>query len=240
MFSALDPAAESAHAIATLWWVMLAGALLIWVGVVAAWAWAVRPTETPRHQRPGRWLFWGAVILPAVVLVPLVAYGFSVGERIVRAHLGASEVVKVRVIGRKWHWLFEYPQWQPGVQYRDLRLPAGVAVRLEITSDDVIHSVWIPRLGGKLDAIPGRTNVMHLSPLEEGEFGGACAEFCGRLHAMMRFSVVVEPAAVFHARMAAGEQPSLPWPGVNAPGEEARDGPLPPGLMPAGAAPEPQ
>lgn len=199
MLSALEPAGTAAHAIATLWWVMLVGALLIWVGVVACFVWVARSSDTPRHRDAGRWLFWGALVLPAVVLVPLVSYAFLVGEQVVRARAWSGEPVHVRAVARQWAWRFEYPQLRPHHRFDRLLLPAGSPIRLEVQADDVIHSFWVPRLAGKLDAIPGRTNVMLLDALEPGTHGGTCAEFCGLQHATMRFEVHVLPASEFEA-----------------------------------------
>ena len=83
------------------------------------------------------------------------------------------------------------------------RLPAGMPVDLVITSGDVIHSFWIPRLAGKMDAIPGRVNVLRVQADTPGPYAGECAEFCGTGHAGMRFEVVVHPAADFAAVLAA-------------------------------------
>jgi len=76
-------------------------------------------------------------------------------------------------------------------------------VDLVITSGDVIHSFWIPRLAGKMDAIPGRVNVLRVQADTPGPYAGECAEFCGTGHAGMRFEVVVHPAADFAAVLAA-------------------------------------
>jgi cytochrome c oxidase subunit 2 len=91
-----------------------------------------------------------------------------------------------------------------GVQLRDaLRLPVGRPVHVHVGSRDVIHSFWVPRLGGKLDAIPGRTQVVRLQADEPGTFRGQCAEFCGLHHAHMVMTVIAMPAAEFDAWMAA-------------------------------------
>ena len=89
---------------------------------------------------------------------------------------------------RQWQWEVSYPD--TGVRLRDeLHIPAGAAVDLHLTSEDVIHSFWVPRLGGKLDMFPGRTNVLRLQADEPGLYYGQCAEFCGTGHAHMKFTV---------------------------------------------------
>jgi cytochrome c oxidase subunit 2 len=81
---------------------------------------------------------------------------------------------------------------QSVVLANEIRLPAGEPVELQLDSPDVIHSFWIPSLGGKLDMIPGRVTRLVLNPIRAGIFRGVCAEYCGASHALMRFSVVVQ------------------------------------------------
>ena len=108
--------------------------------------------------------------------------------------------VVIRVIASKWEWTFDYPAY--GIVVRSgtvgrqpLVVPAGEAVRFEITSVDVIHSFWIPALRYKHDAIPGSTQVATLV-FGRGVFPGQCAEFCGLRHADMIFTAqAVSPAA---------------------------------------------
>jgi cytochrome c oxidase subunit 2 len=110
-----------------------------------------------------------------------------------------SDPLEVRVIGRQFYWQFEYPN---GVVAIDtMRAPAGVPVRLEVTApeDDVIHSWWIPALGGKIDAIPGQVNETWFQAEKPGVYTGQCAELCGLEHALMTASVEVLPAADFEA-----------------------------------------
>src|SRR5690606_401785 len=84
----------------------------------------------------------------------------------------------------------------------ELHLPAGATVEFVLDSPDVIHSFWIPALGGKMDAIPGRTNVLRLTPTKPGLYRGVCAEFCGPSHALMAFVVEVHDAAAYRQAIA--------------------------------------
>ena len=79
-------------------------------------------------------------------------------------------------------------------------------VELTLESADVIHSLWIPSLAGKVDLVPGRTNVLRLEASEPGRFGGHCAEFCGLLHAEMKLTVVAESPDAFAAWRASHTQ----------------------------------
>jgi cytochrome c oxidase subunit 2 len=115
------------------------------------------------------------------------------------AGAGGEERLEVRVTGRQFYWEYEYPN---GVVAIDtLRAPAGVPVRLEVTApdEDVIHSWWIPALGGKIDAIPGVRTETWFEAERPGSYQGQCAELCGLEHAKMLASVEVLAAQEFDA-----------------------------------------
>jgi len=197
--STLDPAGPAAEAIARLWWVMLAGSLVLFALVMFLFAAAfLRPgfsAAVPAH----RWIVLGGLALPAVVLVPLVAYGLSSGEHLLP--LPGATPPRVEVRAEQWGWTFRYPDYG-GKTTRVLHLPAGTPVDMVVTSRDVIHSFWIPRLAGKMDAIPGRVNVLRIQADAPGRYEGTCSEFCGIGHAGMRFEVVAHPAGDFPAALA--------------------------------------
>jgi cytochrome c oxidase subunit II len=104
------------------------------------------------------------------------------------------------VIGEQWWWRIRYEpaEGEPVELANEIRLPVGQPVEFELESPDVIHSFWIPPLGGKMDMIPGRTTRLLLHPTRTGTFRGACAEYCGTSHALMAFDVVVSEEAEFN------------------------------------------
>jgi len=85
---------------------------------------------------------------------------------------------------------------------RSATLPAGVLVEVVVTSRDVIHAFWIPRLAGKIDAVPGHANLLRIQADVPGRYQGLCNEFCGTGHSGMRFDVIVHPAAEFSTAIA--------------------------------------
>jgi cytochrome c oxidase subunit 2 len=109
--------------------------------------------------------------------------------------------LRITVIGHQWWWEFQYPDLGI-VTATDLHLPAGRTVSLEIVAADVIHSFWVPQLGGKRDAIPGSTTRIVLTADTPGEYYGQCAEFCGASHANMRHLAVVDTPEAFTAWVA--------------------------------------
>lgn len=232
--SALDPAGPSAQAIAAVWWWMLGVAAVVTVGVVGLWLLAMwrgqrrrpgeaaglpgaGPAEAPRHtggadtsRHERRWLMGGGIALPAAAITALLVFGTPAGRhQLPFQRASAVEPLRVEVLARQWSWSLHYPG--SGVRLQDeLRLPVGRPVDLHIRSEDVIHSFWVPRLGGKLDAVPGRTNVLRLQADQPGVFRGQCAEFCGRDHAHMHMAVHAMPAAEFDAWLAAQGRGGLP------------------------------
>jgi cytochrome c oxidase subunit II len=101
--------------------------------------------------------------------------------------------LRVKVIGQQYIWSFRYPDGL--VSYAEMVVPTGTTIRLDIVSRDVVHSWWIPELGGKADAVPGYTNHSWFRIEREGVFRGQCAELCGRNHAEMTAYVrAVSPA----------------------------------------------
>jgi cytochrome c oxidase subunit II len=194
--SALAPAGQAAADIAWITWIMLAGTLLLMVLMSGLWLHA----SCRRKAEPLRWpersiLIGGGLLLPLAVILLLLVYGVRSGQAMLP--VGTPDLV-VRAIGHQWWWQFEYtgPDGQV-VQTDALHLPVDARVDVLVESADVIHSFWVPSLGGKLDAIPGRTNRLRLVPTRTGQFDGQCAEFCGARHAHMRFEVTVHEAGAF-------------------------------------------
>jgi cytochrome c oxidase subunit II len=144
-------------------------------------------------------LLWTAA--PVVVLFLIATFvvielpGIS---KVPEAGAGGDRL-EVQVTGRQFYWQYEYPNGVVAVD--TLRAPAGVPVRLEVTApdEDVIHSWWIPALGGKIDAIPGTTTDTWFQAESPGVYEGQCAELCGAEHARMLASVEVLPASEFDA-----------------------------------------
>ncbi|RYF70697.1 MAG: cytochrome c oxidase subunit II [Comamonadaceae bacterium] len=206
--SVLDPAGPSASAIAAVWWWMFGVALLVLVGVCLAGGWAMRPRRahaaslTPAQSRRValRWLVGGGLVLPGVAITALLIFGSPAGFHQLPWPGQAQAPLRVEAIGHQWWWEIHYPD--TGLRLRnEMRIPAGRAVDVHTQSSDVIHSFWVPRLGGKLDAVPGRTLVVRLQADQPGTYRGLCAEFCGTGHAHMGMTVQAMPQQEFDAWM---------------------------------------
>ena len=156
-----------------------------------------RPGDSslPRQLRGHTGLEIAWTIGPALALLIIAIPTIQVVFRTQSAATPADALL-VHVRGWQWWWEFRYPQLDV-VTANELHLPAGRRVVLRIDGPDVIHSFWIPHLGGKRDAIPGRVNQITLTPERPGEYWGQCAEFCGASHANMGMRAVVQTPADF-------------------------------------------
>ncbi|MDZ7705983.1 MAG: cytochrome c oxidase subunit II [Trueperaceae bacterium] len=191
----------------TLW--LGAGVFLI-VAVAliyAVWRYRARSddTELPPQIHGHALLETAWTIAPALLIVIIALATVPViweNERISRP--GDGDILEVNVTGYQWWWEFEYPSL--GITTaNELHIPVGQRVRLNLTSDDVIHSFWVPKLAGKKDLIPNQNNVMWMMADADkpGVYFGQCAEFCLTAHAHMRFRVVADTEDDFGAWVSA-------------------------------------
>jgi cytochrome c oxidase subunit 2 len=176
---------------------MLAGGVVLWLLVNGAFYYISRVRPGAFDQRYARHvLIGGGIVLPVVVLSALLVWGLSILPDPRRPGDG----LVIRVTGEQWWWRVEY--WPEGadtpvVTANEIRLPVGQRTELHLTSDKVIHSFWIPALGGKMDMFPGRETMISLAPEKVGTYRGQCAEFCGASHAWMAFAAVVMEEEAF-------------------------------------------
>ena len=178
------------------------------VAVVGLTMYCARGPRVPHARRFASLLIvGGGVFLPAVLLTALLAFGLPSLPRLVDAPRPGN--LTIAVSGEQWWWRVRY--LTPG-SYVDLaneiRLPVGERVEVWLTSDNVIHSFWIPAISGKIDMIPGRTTHLSLEPTRTGTFRGTCAEYCGTSHALMAFPVAVLEKNAFDAWLSAEARPA--------------------------------
>ena len=201
----LSPAGPFAEPLTTLsWGVMFMGAAVLAVVVVALVGALAGRSGLKERLGDQRLIWFGGLAFPVVVLSALLIWGLSLTSSL----SGEPEPgeMRVRVTGEMWWWRVAYLDGEgggPGIQSaNEVRIPVGEPVTFELESADVIHSFWVPRLGPKLDMIPGRRNILRLQADEAGTYGGQCAEYCGGPHALMGLVVVAMPRDEFDAWMA--------------------------------------
>ena len=203
---------------------MVVGGAIIWAAVVGLLVYASRTRRRIySEQAASRLIFWGGAVFSPVVLAFLLGYAFwlTPALRPLPDPAAASTALRIEVVGEQFWWRVSYRRGETGAPIasaNEIRLPVGERVEFVLTSSDVIHSFWIPSLGGKMDMIPGRANRLSLLATKAGMFRGPCAEYCGTSHALMAFTAVAMPPADFEAWLA---QQSAPSPGTADSGQAA-------------------
>ena len=147
-----------------------------------------------RGRRPvpaALWLWGGGLVLPVLVFGGLLLHG----ERAAQGLDGPAPpgALRVAVTGHLWWWSLRYEAEGDAAAFataNELRVPVGRPVTLTLASEDVIHSYWVPELGGKVDLVPGRLNRLTFTAARPGVFRGPCSEYCGTQHAAMVLQVV--------------------------------------------------
>jgi cytochrome c oxidase subunit 2 len=213
-FAPAGPDSPNASRIETVYWFVMAFAVLIFLIVEVALVLFIVKYRRGRRARDAEGpqirghlnleLAWTAV--PVLILIAIAIFTFYElpGIKDVPAAGAAGSQLRMNVVGKQFYWQIEYPN---GVIAIDtMHAPVKRPVRVEVTSpdNDVIHSWWIPALGGKVDAIPGHPNHTWFQAENAGTYVGQCAEFCGIQHAAMKATVVAVPAGEFD-RWLAGE-----------------------------------
>jgi cytochrome c oxidase subunit 2 len=219
----LSPAGPEARREANLFWVVfwIAAAVFFFVEgllVVAMVKFRHRPGRgVPTQVHGNRRLEIAWTIAPALLLagiaVPTVAEIFSLATR------PAGNVLDITVTGHQWWWEINYPR-ERVITANEIHIPVGRPVDVAITSKDVIHSFWVPKLAGKQDLEPGRTNHMTIEAEQPGVYLGQCAEYCGVSHANMRFRVIAQTPADFLAWVQAQRAKPAPPGGLAATGQQ--------------------
>lgn len=208
--SALSPSGVEARQIDPLFWTST------WIGVLVTLMVVVLVTVA--LYGPPRWRTWlgrewivvgGGIVLPMIVLTGLFVYGLLVLQAgALRGSQQSGEAITV--IGKRWWWevIYDTADGTKIVSANEIRVPVGRPIRLFLESDNVIHSFWVPRIAGKLDMIPGRTNEVVLQANEPGVFRGQCAEYCGGAHALMAFYLVAMPEGEYASWLTREAQPA--------------------------------
>ena len=205
--SALHPAGPIGETLLGVSLTLFVGALVIFAGVMGLLYVALR-------RRPGavnvrRWIIGGGVLFPTSVLVVLFAW--SEWHRPPWRAVPPADALIIGVTARMWWWEVRMRDPATGAEVvtaNEIRVPVGRPLYLGLTSADVIHSFWVPALGGKMDAMPGRVQHLQLQADRAGTWRGQCAEFCGDQHARMGLHVVALAPAEFDAWLAGQARPA--------------------------------
>lgn len=202
-----DTAGAEAEAVIRLLWIMAVGAAIVWILVIGTMLYAARAGSSgSRHIWAERLVIWGGMVAPTLAVLGLLVAGLV----LMRDLTGQTADLSVEATGEQWWWRITHdgPDGEPVPTPNELRLPVERTVEMVLRGGDVIHSFWVPSLGGKMDMIPGRVTRLRLTPTRTGRFRGACAEFCGEAHAQMALPVVVMEKAAYERWLAGQAAPA--------------------------------
>jgi cytochrome c oxidase subunit 2 len=196
-FTPVQPESPNASHTQSAYYLILGFTAAIFVlveGLLVVFVWKYRSRGRARtvegaqvHGHTRLELIW--TVIPVGILAVIAAFVFYELPNIDSAP-AAADPIHVTIEGHQYYWQFDYPNHARSIG--TLHVPVGAVVELKVLSPDVIHSWWIPALGGKIQAIPGRTNHFWFQAKRPGTYSGQCAELCGVYHASMRATVVAE------------------------------------------------
>ncbi len=223
-FTPMTPASPNASRITSAYYLILGFTAAIFVLVetlLVTFVWKYRSRGRSRdvegaqvHGHTRLELLWTAG--PVLILAIIAGFVFYELPGIDSAP-AARDPLHIEVEGHQYYWQFDYPNGARSIG--TLHVPVGAVVELRVVSSDVIHSWWIPELGGKIQAIPGRINHTWLRADAPGDYSGQCAELCGVYHASMLATVVAESRARYDSyvsRLAPRTIGRQEWQGVCA------------------------
>ncbi|HKC76849.1 MAG TPA: cytochrome c oxidase subunit II [Gaiellaceae bacterium] len=201
-FTPVTPESPNASHTQTAYYVILGFTSAIFVlveGLLVVFIWKYRSRGRARavegaqvHGHTRLELIW--TVIPVVILCVIGVVVFVELPKINDAP-AATNAIPITVVGHQYYWEFDYPNGARSIG--TLHVPVGQVVDLKVVSPDVIHSWWVPALGGKIQAIPGRTNHIWFRAEKPGSYTGQCAELCGVFHASMLATVDVGSQASY-------------------------------------------
>jgi cytochrome c oxidase subunit 2 len=199
--SILHPAGLQAALLSHLWWVMFWICTVVWCAVASGTAIAIvrgrRGTSMASERQLGSSVAVAAG-LSIVALIALLLQSVVTGRALETPR--SPDALRIQVTGNQWWWDVQYVTANPSLRVttaNEIHIPVGRPIRFDLFSNDVIHSLWIPNLQGKIDLVPGRLNELWLQADRAGEYRGQCAEYCGLQHAKMALVVIAEAPAAF-------------------------------------------
>jgi cytochrome c oxidase subunit 2 len=218
--SVLDPSGPQADSTARLWWIAFWIAATVYVITIGTLLWAAlrahrraRAGARPpaNAERTMKLAVGGAMGVTVAILLVFIFYDFSAGKSLNPPP--RSNYLTIQLTGHEWWWEVEYADTSPHNRVstaNEIHIPVGQPVRVELSSNDVIHSLWVPELAGKRDLVPGYRQTVWLQADTAGVYRGQCAEFCGLQHAHMALYVIADPPARFQSWLASQRQPAAP------------------------------
>jgi cytochrome c oxidase subunit 2 len=205
-----DPLGPQARASADIYWIMFVCAIIVLVivdgGLIfAGFKFRARPGHSAQQFHGHNFLELVWTVVPTLMVISFSVLSFQKLNFMNDTRTGAE--MSINVEGGQWTWVYSYPNDErfktaDGTYFKaaeELHIPVDTKVVLHLSSKDVIHSFWVPNIGGKKDAVPGRPTELWIQADKPGTYKGQCFEFCGTGHADMLVTLVVHPKAEYDA-----------------------------------------
>ena len=195
-----------------IFWIAVAVFIVVEGAIIyAAIRYRRRDDKIPKQVHGNTKLEITWTVLPSIVIAAIaVPTIIGIWEQQRGAPTDMGDVLEVEAIGHRWWFEFRYPN-QEVVTANEMHIPVGRPVNVQLASQDVIHSFWVPKLAGKIDMVPLNDNLLWFIAEEPGIYDGQCAEFCGIAHAHMRFRVIAHPEEDFQNWVAGMRTPPEPF-----------------------------
>lgn len=204
-----DQASTYAERVDPLFYFLIVLSVIITVGTLGMMGFlAVRFRRIEGRERESHALEYPLLeiawtIIPAIVLLAIFAWGAKLYADYQRA---PESAMQIDVVGKQWMWKIQHPN---GVrEVNNLHVPVGQPIRLNLTSQDVLHDFWLPAFRVKVDVVPGRFSSLWFEPTQVGTYDIFCAEYCGTEHSLMRGKVTVMEQADYVEWLAGGPKKS--------------------------------
>jgi len=206
---------KQAHDINLLWWWMLAAAAIVFFGALALLGIAWLRRDTPglpffgaRESVAEFMVLTFGIAIPVVALVALFGVSDIYLIRQTSPPASKTTAMTIHVIGHQFWWEVKYPGTDV-VTANEIHIPVDKRVNVVVTTADVIHSLWVPRLQRKIDTIPGQPNRILFDADRVGVYRGQCSQFCGYQHAKMALRVFVQRPAAYRSWLRGQEKPGV-------------------------------
>lgn len=204
--SILDPAGPHAQHIADLWWQMFAVLGIVFAATLLALVLALTARRSEKPLLGSRFVIITGIAIPTIIVVALLIQSM----RVMSSISGDSGEIRIQVVSHHWWFEVRYPD-HGIVDANEIHVPTGRTVLFELRSSGMVHSFWVPRLGGKRDLLPDHPTELTLKADKPGIYQGTCTEYCAGPHALMAFRLVAhEPEEFRHWLRKAKRQPPVP------------------------------
>ena len=199
--SILQPAGPHAEQIAWLWWLMFDTYGVVYLATLLLLVLALLARKREKPVLGSRFVVIAGIVIPTVILIVMLFFELRVSRGI---HSTRSDF-HVQVIGHGWWFEVRYPDYNI-VDANEIHIPVNQMIRFELSARGMIHSFWVPKLGGKRDQLPDHANNLHLMASIPGMYHGTCTEYCAGQHARMAFRLVAHTQDDFNRWLLRNQQ----------------------------------